>query len=72
MRMYVEAGDETHPLLRTGTNINGQNIQVHQASDEKSGYQVKFTSRADTAIVKDPTRLLKLVPKNPRTGIASL
>lgn len=72
LKMQVEAGDETHPLLRTGTNINGQNIQVHQASDELSGYQVKFTGKADSAIVKDPTKLLKLVPKNPRTGIAAL
>ncbi len=72
MRMIVEAGDQTHPLLRTGTSINGQNIQVHAASDELSGYQVKFVGRADTAIVKDPTKLLKLVPKNPRTGIAAL
>lgn len=72
MRMMVEAGDQTHPLLRMTTNINGQNITAHQASDEKTGYEVKFISRADTAIVKDPTKLLKLVPKNPRTGIAAL
>lgn len=72
LRMIVEAGDQTHPLLRTGTNINGQNIQVHAASDELSGYQVKFVGRADTAIVKDPTKLLKLVPKNPKTGLAAL
>jgi hypothetical protein len=72
MRMIVEAGDETHPLLRMGTSINGQNIQAHAATDELSGYQVKFVGRADTAVVKDPTKLLKLVPKNPRTGIAAL
>jgi hypothetical protein len=72
MRMIVEAGDQTHPLLRSNTSINGQNIQVHSASDELSGYQVKFVGRADSAIVKDPTKLLKLVPKNPRTGIAAL
>lgn len=72
LRMMVEAGDETHPLLRTGTNINGNNIQVHAATDELSGYQVKFVGGADTAIVIDPTKLLKLVPKNPRTGIAAL
>lgn len=72
MRMIVESGDQTHPLMRTGTSINGQNIQVHAASDELSGYQVKFVGRADTAVVKDPTKLLKLVPKNPRTGIAAL
>lgn len=72
MRMIVEAGDQTHPLLRSTTNVNGQNITVSQASDELSGYQVKFISKADSAIVKDPTKLLKLVPKNPRTGIAAL
>jgi hypothetical protein len=72
MRMIVEAGDNTHPLLRSTTNINGMNISVNAASDELSGYQVKFVSKADTAIVKDPTKLLKLVPKNPRTGIAAL
>lgn len=72
MRMIVEAGDNTHPMLRGNTNINGMNITYSQASDELSGYQVKFVSKADTAIVKDPTKLLKLVPKNPRTGIAAL
>ena len=72
LRMIVEAGDQTHPLMRMGTNIAGQNIQVHQASDELSGYQVKFVGKADTAIVIDPTKLLKLVPKNPKTGLASL
>lgn len=72
LRMMVEAGDQTHPLMRMSTNINGQNISVHQATDEKTGYEVKFIGRADTAIVKDPTKLLKLVPKNPRTGLASL
>ena len=72
VRMIVEAGDQTHPLLRTGTSINGQNIQVSSASDELTGYQVKFVGRADTAVVKDPTKLLKLVPKNPKTGLAAL
>jgi hypothetical protein len=72
LRMMIESGDQTHPLLRGNTNIAGQNIQYHAATDELSGYQVKFVGRADTAVVKDPTRLLKLVPKNPRTGIAAL
>lgn len=72
LKMVVEAGDDTHPLLKSSTNIGGQNIQVIPASDELTGYQVKFTGRADTAIVKDPTKLLKLVPKNPKTGLAAL
>lgn len=72
LRMMVEAGDDTHPFLRSGMNINGSNVQVHAATDELTGYQVKFIGGADTAIVIDPTKLLKLVPKNPRTGIAAL
>lgn len=72
IKMHVESGDETHPMLYNSTNIAGNNISVVNGSDELSGYQVKFSSRADTAIVKDPTKLLKLVPKNPRTGIAAL
>lgn len=72
MRMIVEAGDQTHPALRMGHSVNGIQLAMHNASDELTGYQVKFVGRADTAIVKDPTRLLKLVPKNPRTGIAAL
>lgn len=72
LRMIVEEGDQTHPLLRLNTNIAGQNITVNRSSDELSGYQVKFVGRADSAVVKDPTKLLKLVPKNPRTGVAAL
>lgn len=72
MRMIVEPGDQTHPALRTGHSVNGIQLGMHAASDELTGYQVKFLGRADTAIVKDPTKLLKLVPKNPRTGIAAL
>lgn len=72
IKMNVEAGEDTHPLFRMNYNIAGQNISVTPASDELSGYQVKFKGKADTAIVKDPTKLLKLVPKNPRTGIAAL
>lgn len=72
IRMIIESGDQTHPLLRVNHSISGMNIQAHAATDELSGYQVKFVGRADTAIVKDPTKLLKLVPKNPRTGVAAL
>lgn len=71
-RMRVEAGDETHPLFRHNHNIGGQNITAHQSTDELTGYEVKFSSKADSAVVIDPTKLLKLVPKNPRTGLASL
>jgi hypothetical protein len=72
IRMHVEAGLDTHPYLRSSTSIAGQNIVVTNGSDSKTGYKVTFTGRADTAIVKDPTKLLKLTPINPRTGRANL
>jgi hypothetical protein len=72
IQMQVESGTQTHPMFRTNTRIAGQNISVHQSSDRKTGYNVHFTGRADTAILKDPTKLLKLVPKNPKTGRAAL
>ena len=72
IKMNVENGLDTHPLLRMSTNIAGQNISVTNSSDRKTGYAVHFTGRAETAIVKDPTKLLKLVPINPRTGRPNL
>lgn len=72
IRMIIENGDQSHPLCRYNATVGGKNISWHNASDEKTGYQVKFVGAADTAVVKDPTKLLKLVPKNPRTGIAAL
>lgn len=72
IKMVVQPGESTHPALRFNQNIQGISVEGTLATDDKTGYQVKFRSKADTAIVKDPTRLLKLVPKNPRTGIAAL
>lgn len=72
IKMTVQPGESTHPALRFNQSINGISVEGSLATDEKTGYEVKFRGRADTAIVKDPTRLLKLVPKNPRTGIAAL
>jgi hypothetical protein len=67
IRMVVENGTETHPFFQNQTNINGQNVSIIQGSDELTGFQVKFKGKADTLVVKDPTKLLKLVAKNPRT-----
>lgn len=72
IRMNVENGEETHPIFAQSTTIAGQNVSVVNSSDNLSGYKVKFTGNADTAIVKDPTRLLKLVPNNPKLGRANL
>lgn len=71
--MNIESGGlYTHPIMEMGYNIQGQNVQVSAKSDNLTGFKVNFTSMVDTAIVKDPTRLLKLVPKNPKTGKFSL
>lgn len=72
IKMTVLPGESTHPALRFNQSISGISVEGSLATDEKTGYEVKFRGKADTAIVKDPTKLLKLVPKNPRTGIAAL
>jgi hypothetical protein len=72
IKMIVENGTETHPFFQGNYNVNGQNVSIHNGSDELTGFQVKFKGKADTLVVKDPTKLLKLVPKNPRTGLYAL
>jgi hypothetical protein len=71
--MNVESGGlYTHPMLEMGYNIAGTNVTMSSKSDNLTGFKANFTSMVDSAIVKDPTRLLKLVPKNPKTGRYSL
>ncbi len=71
--MNVESGGLfTHPMLEMGYNIQGQNVTLSSKSDNLTGFKANFTTMVDSAIVKDPTRLLKLVPKNPKTGRFSL
>lgn len=68
MRMEVINGTRSHPLYEM--TYNG--IPVHQASNLKTGFGAFFRAVPDTAIVWDPTRLLKLTPRNPLTGQAVL
>lgn len=68
MRMEVINGTRSHPLYEM--TYNG--IPVHQGSSLKSGFGAFFRAVPDTAIVWDPTRLLKLTPRNPITGQAVL
>lgn len=67
IKMIVENGTESHPFFQGSYNVAGQNVAIHQASDELTGFEVKFKGKSDTLVVKDPTKLLKLVAKNPRT-----
>ena len=67
--MNIESGGlYTHPIMEMGYNIQGQNVTVSSKSDNLTGFKVNFTTMVDTAIVVDPTRLLKASPKNPKTG----
>lgn len=71
--MNIESGGlYTHPMMEMGYNIQGQNVTVSSKSDNLTGFKANFTTMVDSAIVKDPTRLLKLVPKNPKTSRFSL
>lgn len=64
MRMEVINGTRSHPLFEMTHN----GIPVHQGSNLKTGFGAFFRAIPDTAIVWDPTRLLKLTPRNPLTG----
>ena len=68
MRMEVINGTRSHPLYEM--TYNG--IPVHQGANLKTGFGAFFRATPDTAIVWDPTRLLKLTPRNPITGQAVL
>jgi hypothetical protein len=70
--MRVTNGTACHPIFSGSTSIAGQNVMYHNADDDLNGYKVKFSGTADTMIVKDPTKLLKLVPNNPKLGRANL
>lgn len=64
IKMHIQNGTWMHPL----TELNYKGMSAHVSTNDLTGFSAKFTSVPDTVWVKDPTRLLKLVPKNPLTG----
>ena len=62
VRMEVVAGNRTHPLFET-TPYSG--VTAHVGSNVRTGYAAYFRSTPDTGYVVDPTKILKLIPKNP-------
>lgn len=66
MRMFVVNGNRSHPFYEA-TNAG---IPIHQGQSLASGFGAYFHAVPDTAIVWDPTRMLRLNPINPFTGIA--
>lgn len=65
MRMIIENGLDAHPMT---TMVGAGGAQVHQAASRKSGFGALFFQPYDAIWVKDPTRVLKLVMRNPFTG----
>ncbi len=66
IRMAVVNGTMSHPFFQE--NIG--NVPAHLASNTKSGFTSYFTAFPDTAVMWDPTVMLKLSPRNPYTGKA--
>lgn len=62
IRMEVISGDRTHPFFES-TPYAG--VTAHQGSSLQTGYQAYFRTTPDTGLVMDPTKVLKLIPKNP-------
>ncbi|TXI87031.1 MAG: hypothetical protein E6Q36_08210 [Chryseobacterium sp.] len=57
----VNGRGATHPLFQQSFG----NVTARQGSSLKTGYSVYVETVPDTAIVIDPTEVLKLVPKHP-------
>jgi len=56
------AGTEAHPFFKK--SMNG--YSGHDSSGNATGFSMFFTKRVSTPWVKDASKLLKLVPKNPK------
>lgn len=66
MRMFVVNGTRSHPFYEATNN----GIPIHPSAGLSSGFGAYFHATPDTAIVWDPTKMLKLSPINPYTGKA--
>lgn len=64
IKMMVQNGRDTHPLLELGND----KISKFASNTRKSGFGVNFEMPYDAIRVIDPTRILKIVMKNPFTG----
>lgn len=65
LRMIIENGLDAHPMTQM---VGSGGAIAHQASSRKSGFGAAFFQPYDAIWVKDPTRILKLVMRNPFTG----
>jgi hypothetical protein len=63
--MNVINGQGSHPLTQ---QIGPGGVQMHQGTSLKTGYAAYFKKKMDSLHVIDPTRVLKVVFANPKTG----
>lgn len=61
VKMNVVNGNSSHPFFEH----QYMNADLHLGSSTVTGYAAYFTSRIDTGLVMDPTKILKLIPRNP-------
>ncbi len=64
IKMIHEPGRDAHPLFLESSGA----VQRHTATSRKSGFGVAFERPYDAIRVIDPTRILKIVMRNPFTG----
>ena len=65
LRMVIENGLDSHPMTQM---VGSGGAIAHQSASRKSGFGELFFQPYDAIWVKDPTRILKLVMRNPFTG----
>lgn len=65
VKMIIENGRDTHPLGEMGNGGTSKFL----SSSRKSGFGVAFERPYDAIRVIDPTRVLKIVMRNPFTGL---
>lgn len=64
LRMVVENGLDSHPMFQQ----SGPGGSIAHMGNRKSGFGAVFFQPYDAIWVKDPTRILKIVMRNPFTG----
>jgi len=64
VKMIVENGRDCHPLFEQGT----AQFSKFASSRRSSGFGVAFERPYDAIRVIDPTKILKIVMRNPKTG----
>lgn len=65
LRMVIENGLDAHPMSQM---VGAGGASAHVSSSRKSGFGALFYQPYDAIWVKDPTRILKIVMRNPKTG----